>query len=210
MASNIMKFLTLIILVSLGGILSIPSQTPTAAEEALDSRTVLQDEARRWGIRFNGYQIDYYKKHGVFAKTIAQIITVMDQNPSDYRFDRLKEVQKTYDFVIKEKPDAIYMYTTPRVSGHQAYSTATFFKRGPNRTLLSQQSRGCYSASSPAPEPALGGNNCPGQKDPMSDFFEESSPQSSQSSPATGSNTSENRLINEVKKKAPGIFNIFR
>jgi hypothetical protein len=216
---NPMKLSTLIACISLGGYLSISPLTSIASAElsvatspllvAELDRTTAQDEARRWGIRLNGYQIDYYKKHGVFAKTTAQIITVMDQKSSDYSFDRLKEVQQIYDFIIKEKPDAIYMYTTPRVSGYRAYSTATFFKRGANRTLLSQQSRGCNSTNSPAPEPALGNNTCPGQKDPMSDFFKESPSQSSQSSPAP-SNPAGDGLLNEVKKKAPGIFNIFK
>jgi hypothetical protein len=173
--------------------------------------TTTQDDARRWGIRLNGYQMDYYKQHGAFAKTPEQILTVMDPKSSNYSFDTFKKAQQFYDFVVKETPDAIYLLTLPRSSGYGGYSTVTFFQRGPNRTLANQKSHGCYSSSGPAPKPipdASGKTTCPGQKDPMADFFEKpSSSQPSQSSPATGSLPGNDGPLNEVKKKAPGILN---
>jgi hypothetical protein len=36
---------------------------------AQQNRPFVPAEAGRWGIRLNGYQLDYYKKYGVFAKT---------------------------------------------------------------------------------------------------------------------------------------------
>jgi hypothetical protein len=221
-----MKLSILIASLSLGlgsNLIVLPLTTIASAETlAVPTPTriaqvgpVPRDEARRWGIRLNGYQIDYYKKHGVFAKTAEQILTVMDPKNDNYRFDSFKEVQQFYDFVVVEKPEAIYMFTNPRGSGYGGFSTATFFKRGPNRTLSSQKSSGCYSASGPAPEPGIdpsGSTSCPGQRNPIDDVLNRSSsPQNPQPSPTTGSSTGSEGVINEVKKRVPGIFDgIFR
>jgi hypothetical protein len=141
----------------------------------------------------------------------------MDPKSSNYSFDEFRKLQQFYEFVVVEKPDAIYMYSNPRGAGYQGFSTATFFQRGPNRTLSSQKSSGCYSASGRAPEPGLdasGKQTCPGEMT-MEERFKlpPGSLQKPQPSPTTGGsgNTGGDGLIDGIWRQIPGGFNgIFR
>jgi hypothetical protein len=48
----------------------------------IDSQT--QEDAKYWGNLLNGYQEDYRRKNGVFARRAEQILTVLD--PKSYQF----------------------------------------------------------------------------------------------------------------------------
>jgi hypothetical protein len=214
-----MKFPIFVVSLSLSSSLSIlPLSTITLAEASsppvLISKvhTSVQAEAQRWTVRLTAHQEQYYKKHGVFAKTIEQVFTAIDP-ASGLTRQGLKEIEASYTFVIKEKPGAIYTKAIPRDSEATGYSTAMSFKYGPNRTLTILGQGTCSGKQGQPPEEVIvkedGKITCAQAADP----FEQRS-QSSQSSPTEnrsqqGSN--ENGLVNEVKNRVPSVFkNIFK
>jgi hypothetical protein len=124
----------------------------------------------------------------------------------------LRKIEAGYQYVIKEKPGAVYTFAIPRRPDLPGYSHAMFFKHGQNRTLIDQQYRGCSSEKREAPgEPVYN----PYSREATCPSAQGDHVQSPQSSPSQATQPSslsgDNGLGNEVRKRMPRVLDsIFR